>query len=141
MFHINPLVQLAPGDAGIGFIGGVDLISRMGRAHPRVTVSRHPPGMSRRDLIGTNPSLRIVGAMRRPLAVVFGRQIKSRRLCVLMASMPRTAASTFARKGSASRPARSLAFARWNSSINVSMSPIRLLCSLPPIRHKLVPTH
>jgi len=93
--------------------------SRTGRVQPRVTVSRQPPGIRRRDLIGTNPNERMVGAIRRPLPVVFGRPSKSRRLWVLMASMPRTTASTFSRKGSALRLAAS-AFASLNCSIRVN---------------------
>lgn len=96
----------------------------MGRAQPRVTVSAQPPGIKRRLLIGTYPSARIVEATRRPLPVVRGRPSRSRRLCVLIASMPRTKVSTFSRRGSASRSAAS-AFARCSCSRKDDMALIR----------------
>src|SRR5215471_4005373 len=52
---------------GFTFSVGGGLI---GRAHPLVTVSRKPPGMKRRVLIGTKFSSRMIVASRRALLVV-----------------------------------------------------------------------
>src|SRR3981081_1516742 len=50
---------------------GDDFISRTGRAHPRVAaLPARPPGMRRRDLIGTKCRLRMIAARRRAVPVV-----------------------------------------------------------------------
>jgi len=74
-------------------------------------------------LIGTNPSVRIIAAIRRPLPVVFGKPSRSSSALVLMASMPPTKPSTVPRKGSAARPAAS-AFARCSFSIQDTTHPL-----------------
>ena len=53
-------------------------------AQPRATVSRLPPGMRRRDLIGTYPKARIVRAIRRALPVVLAAPNDSSNATVLM---------------------------------------------------------
>ena len=74
----------------------------------------------------------MVGAMRRPLPVVFGSPRRSRSACVLTASMPRTVASSFCRRGSASRSASS-ARARCSFSIQAMDAPIAVKAIFQPV--------
>jgi hypothetical protein len=60
-----------PRQVPVAFIPGVEqLFSRTGRAHPRIVVSRKPPGSRRLDLSPIQPIERIVFAKRRAFPVV-----------------------------------------------------------------------
>jgi hypothetical protein len=73
---------------------------RAGRAHPRVTVPRWPPGKSRRDLSGMNPIERIVDASRRPFVEVLARPSRSSAAVVLISSEVQRKGSSLLRHGS-----------------------------------------
>src|SRR5438477_12678017 len=58
--------------------------SQMGRAQPRIVVSRKPPGIRRRDLRPAQPMARMVCARRRAFPVVCGTSTRSSKATVLM---------------------------------------------------------